>query len=209
MNFRRVNAYDDPRFDQEVLCQHGAFLADERWLCEIRIVSADSAVVRVPEGFPVCELEGLIAEFRFYAEHITRFFDENGGCIAELPQVRCFSVPLADIQPSQFYVDADKLAAVRSFIRGGEDAVVPLSRGRNGRWIALDGHTRMFCALQMGADTVRGFEAKAGDCIEGFVQEAQRRGVRSPQDLRLLPHAEYKDKWDGFCESFFASRNTK
>ena len=44
MDLQRVNGYDDPRFPQEVLHQHGAFLADGvPWA--FRVVSDRGAVV--------------------------------------------------------------------------------------------------------------------------------------------------------------------
>lgn len=39
-----------------------------------------------------------------------------------------FDLPLGQIQPSQFYVDRDKLEAVSSFVERAEDVVIPVTR---------------------------------------------------------------------------------
>lgn len=54
MEIRRINNYSDSRFSEKVLKQHGAFEAD------------------------------VIEEFRYYAEHITKFYNESGQTVAEL-----------------------------------------------------------------------------------------------------------------------------
>ena len=114
MDVTRIDAYDDQRFSQKALLQHGAFLMDDI-PAEVVITGSDTAVVRCP--VPDAH-DALIDEFRFYAEHITRFTDEAGLLLRAFPPVERFSVALDDIQPSQFYADEDKLRAVRGFIKG-------------------------------------------------------------------------------------------
>lgn len=150
-------------------------------------------------------MDELIAEFRFYAEHITRFVDENGGELRTFPPVAVFDVPLADIQPSQFYVDEDKLAAVNSFIHGPEDVIIPLLR-HEGRYVSLDGHTRMLAAQMRGFACVRGFLTASDPFILRFVEEARKRGIREATDMTLLPHEEYRIRWDQFCDDFFTNQ---
>ena len=50
----------------------------------------------------------------------------------EFPPVELFAVKLEDIQPSQFYVDQEKLAAVRDFVKGGGNCKAVLFRNLNG-----------------------------------------------------------------------------
>lgn len=198
MEIKRIDGYDDERFPPEALWQHGAFLADGEpvW---IEIVSEWEAIVHgrsCPE---------LLDEFRFYAEHVTQFYDERGALIAGFPKIELFDAELSCIQPSQFYVDEEKLRAVRHFVRSGRDVIVPLTE-YEGRYVSLDGHTRLYAALNMGAKTVRGFLTQADDVLFDFAREAQRRGVRSPMDLQLLSHEEYCIKWHAFCDDFLAGR---
>lgn len=87
----------------------------------------------------------LIEEFRFYTPHITKFFDGYGELIKEYPPVPIFKIPVAEIQPSQFFIDEDKIAAIRSFIHCSQDIIIQVMR-HNGRYISLDGHTRLYYA---------------------------------------------------------------
>lgn len=198
---QRIDRYDDPRFSKTVLLQHGAFLVDGT-PCEVEIVGPDSAVVR---NVPPKTVPYLIETFRFYAEQIRRFFNSQGELLAEFPPVTLFPLKLSEIQPSQFYVDEDKLQAVRTFLHGPKDIVIPVLRS-DGRFISLDGHTRMAAAVDLGFDTIFAFLSSAEECILEFAEEAQRRGVCSPYDLKRVPHAEYEIVWNQFCDDFFRKK---
>ena len=198
MTIERINSYSDDRFSQTALLQHGAFLVDQQ-PCEVIITGVSSALVRCPDPSAI---DLLIDEFRFYAEHITCFTDEAGNVLRTFPPVEVFPVPLNDIQPSQFFVDQDKLAAVQTFIHAPEDIVIPMIR-HGGRFISLDGHTRMAAASSRGFEYVMGFITQSDDVIVRFAEEAMRRGVYMPQHLKLLPHETYVVEWDGFCDDFF------
>ena len=200
MNIQRINAYDDPRFRKNILLQHGAFLIDGSTPSEFEIIGPDTAVIRCQREDA---LDALIDEFRFYAEHITRFVDESGRIFRKFPAVRLFWTEMDSIQPSQFYADEEKLEAVRSFIKTPEDVVIPLIE-HEGRYVSLDGHTRLYAAREMGFTQVRGFLTQADPYILKFVGEAQRRGIYSVRDIALLSHAEYCVKWHKFCDDFFA-----
>lgn len=201
MDIRRIDDLTDVRFREKVLKQHGAFLVDGV-PCEVEITDERTAVVR-------CEneecLDALIGEFRFFAEHIVEFYSENGELLRRFGPVELFEIGLDEIQPSQFYVNRAKLAAVESFVRGGRDVIVPLIADGD-RYISLDGHTRLYLAAQMGIRKVLGFIAKADWDVWDFVREAQQRGVFRPQDLELLAPEEYEEKWNGFCRAYFAAK---
>lgn len=72
--------------------------------------------------------------------------------------------------------------------------------------VSLDGHTRLYAALERGFCRVLGFETQPGDYMSGFVEEARRRGVRRVRDMKKLPHRDYSIQWDSFCDDFFARR---
>lgn len=199
MAITRINTYNDPRFSPGALRQHGCFLVDDL-PCEVRIVSEDTAIVA---GCLPQQLPALIEAFRFNAPHITRFTDSTGSTLAKLPNIRSFSIRLSDIQPSQFFVDEEKLAAVRSFIRAPEDVIIPVV-AHEGRYISLDGHTRLFLAAQRGWQGVRAVHDTADDVLLAFAAEAARRGVHTPTDMTLLSHAEYEVRWNQFCDDFMA-----
>ena len=198
----RIDGYDDLRFPAEVLRQHGAFVAEDGTPCAVRVTGLRSAVVEAPAD----HLDELIEAFRFFAEHITVFLDAQGHVLRELPEVPLMRVKLADLKPSQFFVDEAKLTAVSTFVHAPEDVVVPVIRDGDG-YIACDGHTRLFAAHRRGLTEALAFLcADPGDAILDFARMARERGVYTPSDLTLLPHEEYQIQWDGFCERYFADR---
>ena len=199
MDIKRIDGYTDPRFSEKVLAQHGAFIVDGK-PCAIEIIGPGSAEIDFDD---FAHLEEIVREFRFYAEHITLFYDTDGNLLHCCPRVDTFEVSVDRIQPTQFYIDEEKLAAVSTFVRSGRDVVVPLMR-RNGRLLSMDGHTRLYCALEKGIRTVRGFMTEENEDIIFFAEEAQRRGVFTVGDMEKLSHAEYTDKWDRFCDEHFA-----
>lgn len=203
MEIERINTYRDARFSRKVLYQHGCFLADGV-PCEVEIVSDWEAVVRgaKPEAY-----EAVIERFRFYTPHITCFYDENRTVLREYPPAKLLTVRLDQIQPSQFYVDQEKIHAVSSFLRKAEDIIIQVlpwedASGQR-RYISLDGHTRLYYAVTQGWDHVRAVEETTDDWVYRFVEEAKKRGVSCPADLVPLDHEAYEEKWNRFCDRFF------
>lgn len=106
-----------------------------------------------------------------------------------------------DIQPSQFYVDKNKVESVSSFITSSNDIIIPLIKV-NDELVSLDGHTRLYLATKRGYKQVYGYHTLAEDYISDFVLEAKRRNVLTPYDLKILTHYEYEKKWNRFCKNF-------
>lgn len=201
MNIERINTYRDSRFSQTVLNQHGCFLVNGEPY-EVEIISEQEAVIR---GREESVYPNIIEEFRFYTPHITTFYSEDRSLIRQLPPVQFLTLSLEDIQPSQFYVDEEKVAAVSSFLSCGDDIIIQVMRQGN-RYISLDGHTRLYYAAKMGWHHVRAVEESANDWIYAFSEEARKRNIHSPYDLSLIPHEEYEIKWNKFCDDFFAEK---
>ncbi len=197
MEIKRIDVYTDERFSQKVLDQHGCFLVDGV-PCEVEVFSDFEATIRggSREAYPQ-----LIEEFRFFTPHITKFFDDNGELITKYPPVPIFKIPVAEIQPSQFFIDEDKIAAIRSFIHSPQDIIIQVMK-HQGRYISLDGHTRLYYAVLEGWDIVRAVEAEVSADILGFVKEAQKRKIYAPKDMELVSHSEYEDKWNRFCDAY-------
>ena len=152
MDIRRVDVYRDARFSRAALDQHGAYLVSGRPY-EVEITGRETAVVL---GADASLFPALIEAFRFHAPHICRFWDADGLPLAEFPRPELLTVSLRALQPSQFFVDADKLAAVDTFVRSADDIVVQVRPWGDG-FISLDGHTRLYLAARFRADTpVRG-----------------------------------------------------
>ena len=198
MEIQRINSYRDSRFSQTVLFQHGAYLVDGEPYA-VEITGPDRALLRGPDPAAFSE---LIEEFRFHAPHIVSFFDVEGRKLASFPEVERIRIPLVSVQPSQFYVDRDKLQAVKSFLQCGEDVVIQVLPWKD-RFIALDGHTRLFWAAENGIEEVRAVVSETDDWVWTFVNEARARLIFKPGDMELLEHEEYMLRWDRYCDEIF------
>ena len=202
VDIERVNGYEASGFSPNVLAQHGCFLVDGEPY-EVEIISESEAVVRGKN--PAC-FGGLIEEFRFYAPHIWLFYDDDHHMVREYERPVVLEIALEEIQPSQFYVDADKVKAIQTFVQKPEDIIIQ-AKEYEGRYILLDGHTRLYYAASMGFQGVRAVLAESGSYIYDFVQEAIRRNVHSPRDLVLLSHGEYEVKWNSYCDEYFSRKS--
>ncbi len=209
MDIQRIDGYEDPRFPQEVLNQHGAFLADGvPWA--FRIVSGQGAVVTAAQPFDGDALAEVAGQFRFYAGHITDFFDGDGTLLLSLPPVEQWEVDIDSLQPSQFSVDKDKCAAVDGFLHTAADVVIPIAELPDGTLCSMDGHTRLYTAWQKGIRAATVFRCSDGEmaaAILPFVDEARRRGIFHVRDMALYPHEEQEEKWTGWCDAYFAAQD--
>lgn len=201
MNITRINTYDDHRFSQEALNQHGCYLADGDAPIEIKIISQSEAII-IGDG---TYFDEVIDEFRFNAEHITKFYDESGKLVKKFKELELFKLDLDKIQPIQFFVDRDKLEAVKSFVGGEEDVIIPVAM-HEGTYASLDGHTRLYLAHTLGFKQVYAYFSEDFDGFEYFFDEARKRNIYAAKDLILLEHEEYVEKWDKFCDEYYMTR---
>lgn len=200
MNIKRVNCYDDSRFSKHVLAQHGCFLIDDEPY-EIEIISHSSAIIR---GQNRQYYEELIEEFRFYAPHIYQYYDDH-HLIKKYKKPQVIDITLKDIQPSQFYINQNKIQAIQSFIHHPEDIIIQVIE-YNGRYISLDGHTRLYYAALLGFEKVKAVYSESESYIYDFVKEAQKRKIYTPSDMILLNQNEYEEKWYAFCDEYFQNK---
>ena len=198
MEIKRINSYDDNRFSQTVLHQHGCFLADGKPY-EVEIISDYEAIIYGEDQTVYSE---IIEEFRFYTPHITRFYSREGQIVKEYPHTQLLTLCLDQIQPSQFFVDEDKITAISSFIHKPKDIIIQVLPNED-RFISLDGHTRLYYAVMKGWECVRAVVESSDDWVYKFVTEAQKRGINTPKEMALVSHDEYEEKWNRFCDQFF------
>lgn len=199
MDIQRINTYNDNQFSRAVLLQHGCFLVDGKPY-EVEIISDYEAIIR---GENQAVYTAVIEEFRFYTPHITQFYDKDGKKVMEYPRLSLLTLRLEQIQPSQFYVDEDKMNAISSFIHKPQDIIIQVFPDKE-RYISLDGHTRLYYAFLKGWDCVRAVVETSDDWIYKMVDEAQKRGIYTPKEMALVSHDEYEIKWNRFCDDFFA-----
>ena len=198
MEIERIDSYVDDRFSKTALLQHGAYLIDDEPY-EIVIVSDNKAIVygNNPEKY-----EALIEQFRYHAPHITNFVDEKGETITNITEVEVVDIALDLIQPSQFFVDEQKLEAVGSFINKPEDIIVQVVPWED-RYISMDGHTRLYYACKNELKSVKAVVVEMEDWVWTFVEGARNRKIYTPYDLQLLSNEEYEVQWNQYCDSIF------
>ena len=201
MDIRRINSYTDQRFSQKVLNQHGCFLVDDEPY-EIEIISDFEAIIR---GKDSAVYPAVIEEFLFFTPHITMFYNEKHEIVKQYPKTELLELLLDEIQPSQFYVDKEKVVAVSTFIDKSEDIIIQVSKYQD-RYISQDGHTRLYYAVLQGFTSVRAVLAETEDYIFDFVEEAEKRGIYTPKDLVLLSQEEYEEKWNKYCDEYFSRK---
>ncbi len=196
----RIDSYNDKRFSQKILSEHGAFIVndnDKKLLYEVEIISANEAIIT---GDDSKYFNKVIDLFRFYSENISTFFDRYGNVIKSFPKLQIFDINIKDIQPSQFYVDETKLNEISNFIKQEEDIIVPVVKYKN-RYISLDGHTRLFYAVLHGFTRVKAYIPKVIDFdYMFFVNEARERNINNIKDMKKLSHSEFDLLWNKFCD---------
>lgn len=201
MNITRINTYDDHRFSQEALNQHGCYIVNGDAPIEIKIISQSEAIVIGDEAY----FDEVIDEFRFNAEHITKFYDESCKIVKQFKDIELFKLDIDKIQPIQFFVDRDKLEAVKSFVGDEEDVIIPVAM-HEGTYASLDGHTRLYLAYTLGFKHVYAYFSEDFDGFDYFFDEARKRNIYAAKDLILLEHEEYVEKWDKFCDEYYMTR---
>ncbi|MGX7168045.1 hypothetical protein [Facklamia hominis] len=201
MSIIRINTYDDQRFSQEALNQHGCYIADGEVPVEIIIISQSEALIKGDKAY----FDEVIEEFRFNAKHITTFYDQSGRLVKKFKEVALFKLDLANIQPIQFFIDRDKLEAVRSFVNCEEDVIIPVVK-HECTYASLDGHTRLYLADSLGFKQVYAYLSEAFYGFDYFLGEARNRNIHTIKDLVLLEHEDYMVQWDKFCEAYYTTR---
>ena len=198
MEIKRVTEYNNPLFSEIALKQRGAFLIDEEPY-EIEIISSDSAFVK---GKNRKNFKKLIEYFRYYSPHILNFFDENDKKIISFEKKPVLTLEVDKIQPSQFYIDENKVNALENFIKNSKDIVIQVVKSDEG-YICVDGHTRLFIAFLKNFKTVHAIETEFDDDTNYFVSQTKKRNIFTIKDLKLVSHSDYKKLWLNFCDSYF------
>ncbi|MEF9892209.1 MAG: hypothetical protein RR738_02580 [Anaerorhabdus sp.] len=199
---KRIDDYKNLDINQNICNQHGVFRMNDNTLATVEIISQDSAVIQLENN--EC-LNELIEEFRFYAEHITHFYNKKLELLKEFPHKNLIEIDIFELQPSQFFVNEDKVNAVSSFVNSSKDVVIPIIK-KDEMIIVLDGHTRLYAASMKGIKTVFVFDTETEQYIYDFVQEAQRRNIKNVSDLKRLSHEDYEKEWYSYCDNYFKDK---
>lgn len=129
---------------------------------------------------------------------------EKGAAPAAGPE----TLKLRDLRPSQFYISEKKLRDVEAWFNPGDlSSFEPIPvKLLDGEPVMTDGHTRAVAALRAGLDAVPlvwDEDELDWDMYRACVAACRERGVLSPSDLpaRIIPEAEYGEKWDRWCDA--------
>ena len=119
---------------------------------------------------------------------------------------------LKDLQPSQFYISEKKLRDIESWFDAGDLSRFPPIPVKllDGTPVMTDGHTRAVAALRAGLDAVPlvwDEDDLDWEMYRACVKACRERAVLSPADLltRIVSEAEYREKWDAWCDAMQAS----
>ena len=149
-----------------------------------------------------CHVNEAVEEFLYRSGFVTSIRDASGGILVQREPVKLELVEISAIRPSQFYISTSKLALCKRWIRGRDDVMIPIA-WMGGEAVALDGHTRMRAALDLGYRDVYTYCEDAGEYIPRFVNEAAKRGVMRVADMEVLCDEDYEIKWHRYCDDFF------
>ncbi|MCY6960233.1 hypothetical protein [Clostridium brassicae] len=118
-----------------------------------------------------------------------------------------FIMDLNDIQPSQLYINSQKLHNVLKWFKPNEynsyDAI-PI-KNLNGKIIFTDGHTRAYASYLKGVQTIKVYwdeDELDWNAYEICVEWCNLEGIKSIYDLknRVINPDEYKILWIERCE---------
>jgi hypothetical protein len=149
-------------------------------------------------------IETAINEFLFYSGFVTAVKDKSGHVIMNACCDKPYPMKISQIQPSQFYINEAKLISCKTWIKRTEDIFIPIVE-KEGSRIALDGHTRMRAAIDLGFDSVYVYHDSYDENIFFFADEATQRNIHTVSDMEILSDENYKLKLDKYCEDFFDS----
>jgi len=143
-----------------------------------------------------------IDEFLFYSGFITLIKDKEGNTLVSRTMAEPYLLEISKIQPSQFYINQQKLNSCKRWIKIPQDIFIPIAI-KDSKTISLDGHTRLKAATELGFTSVFVYPDEYDETIFYFVDEAIKRKIYSVHDMEVVSSEEYKTKWDEFCDAFF------
>lgn len=118
-----------------------------------------------------------------------------------------FMIPLTGLQPSQLFINQEKLEAVRSHIDFSDIEVIPPIpvKSLDGRLVMTDGHTRAFAAHLAGLKMVPityeqdDLDWEAYRICVGWCRESGITTIAELQN-RVVDPADYQTLWLDRCE---------
>ena len=124
-----------------------------------------------------------------------------------------FYIRLDKVQPSQLYINADRLNRLQGiYTSGNMDNISPLPvKMLDGNIIFTDGHTRALLAYMAGLQNIEVYwdeDQLDWDSYSVCVQWCRQSGIRSIADLqdRVISSSKFEELWIRRCERLTTRR---
>jgi len=124
-------------------------------------------------------------------------------------------MPIMDIQPSQLYINEEKLKYIRQRYAGHSETIPPIPIKKIDKDIILtDGHTRAFAAYQAGIEKIK--VCWDSDELDWYsykicVNWCKEEGINSIADLegRIVKPSDFDILWIKRCKELHQTGNRK
>lgn len=143
----------------------------------------------------------VIDEFRLYNLYISKFKTKDNSFYKAFDQIQTFKLPISIIQPSQFFINEDKLNNLDLYY-DIDEIYIPVAI-INDEYVALDGHHRIYLAHINNKKMVNVYLDNYDDSIHDFVYFSKEQNIKNIKDMKILNNTEYIELWDGFCNQYF------
>lgn len=142
-----------------------------------------------------------IEEFRYYNKYISIFRSEDGSFYKAFDPIFTFKLPIYCIQPSQFFIDQDKLEIIENYM--DDDKIYLPVAIIDDEYVLLDGHTRLYALHKNYNKLVNVYIDTPFEGINDFIYIAKENNIFKISNLNVLTHEEYDKLWNGFCDEYF------
>lgn len=149
-------------------------------------------------------IENAIDEFRKYNFNITTFYTKDKCFYKSFDEVFTFKLPINIIQPSQFFINEDKLLNIENNL-DFDDITLPVAI-INDEYVLLDGHTRLYYLYLNNIKMVNVYIDSYDSYIKDFIYIAKENNIFNIEKLTKLNNEDYEKYWIGFCNSYFENK---
>lgn len=162
------------------------------------IIQNNTAVINTDNQEYINE---VIEKFRFYNKYISTFKTKDNSFYKSFDDVYTYKLPISVIQPSQFFINEDKLNHLDNYL-DIDEIYLPVNI-INDEYVLLDGHHRLYLAYLNHLKMVNVYLDDYDYSISDFVYFAKEQNIKNIKDLKVISKELYKELWDGFCDQYF------
>ena len=149
-------------------------------------------------------IEVAVKAFRKYNKYIYKFSTNDKSFYEELDRVFTFKLPIKCIQPSEFFIDKERLEVIENNL-DDDNIYIPVAI-INDEYVALDGHTRLYAMNQNYSRLVNVYIDSYSEDILDFIYIAKEHNITTIAQMPVLPHDEYEEVWGGFLKDYYNNK---